>query len=67
MKRLIDTDSVETVIAFITGDFLATIVAFSLIKEVAMPMLLATLTGFLGGLFAILGKIVAKKILKKYE
>ena len=67
MKRLIDTDSVETVIAFITGDFLATIVAFSLIKEVAMPMLIATLTGFLGGLFAILGKVVAKKILKKYE
>jgi len=67
MKKLIDTDSVETVIAFITGDFLATIVAFSLIKEVAMPMLIATLTGFLGGLFAILGKVVAKKILKKYE
>jgi hypothetical protein len=67
MKNFFDTDSVETVIAFITGDFLATIVAFSLIKEVAMPVLLATVTGFLGGLFAILGKVVAKKILKKYQ
>ena len=67
MKNFFDTDSVETVIAFITGDFLATIVAFSLIKEVAMPMLLATITGFLGGLFAILGKVVAKKILKKHQ
>jgi hypothetical protein len=67
MKRFFDTDSVENITAFITGDFLATIVAFSLIKDVAMPMLLATLTGFLGGLFAILGKVVAKKILKKYE
>lgn len=63
----ITEDNIENIIAYCTGDLLSTIVAVSLLKDVAMPILLATITGFLGGAFAILGKIFVKKLLKKYE
>ena len=65
--KLFNEDTVENFIAYCTGDLLATIVAVNLITDVAMPMLLATLTGFLGGAFAILGKIFVKRLMKKYE
>ena len=67
MKRFVNEDTVENFLAYCTGDALATIVAVNLITDVAMPMLLATITGFLGGAFAILGKIFVKRLLKKYE
>ena len=63
----ITEDNVENIIAYCTGDLLATIVAVNLLKDVAMPILLATITGFLGGAFAIIGKMVVKRMLKKYE
>jgi hypothetical protein len=68
MKKFFNSDTLENIGAFISGDLLATIVAFNLLKEVAFPMFLAVLTGLVGGAAALLGKDLykwAKKKLKK--
>jgi hypothetical protein len=67
MKKLLTEDNIENVIAWSTGDILATVVAFNLLTDVAKPVLIASLTGFIGGAFAILGKIFVKRMFKKFE
>ena len=59
-----NNDRVENVISFTTGDLLAMTVSFHLFEDVGIPILLAILTGFLGGAFAILGKIFVKWLFK---
>ena len=44
-----NSKTTESVMAFITGDALTTIMAFILFKDVALPMILAIGTGLLGG------------------
>jgi len=61
-----NSKTTESVMAFITGDALTTIMAFILFKDVALPMILAIGTGLLGGFFALLGKDLYKFIKKKY-
>jgi len=61
---LSDNDRVENVISFTTGDLLAMTVSFHLFEDVGIPIVLAILTGFLGGAVAILGKMFVKWIFK---
>lgn len=59
-------ETTESIVSFVTGDTLATIMAFVLFKDVALPMILAVATGILGGFFALLGKDLYKWCRDKY-
>ena len=65
MKRFFNTDTYESIGAFISGDLLATIVAFNVLTDVAKPTLIAIVTGVLGGFCALLGKDFYKWVKKK--
>jgi hypothetical protein len=65
-KRILTTEKLESLGAFISGDLLATIVVFSVLKDVAMTLGLTILTGLLGGAAALLGKDIYKWLKKKY-
>ena len=55
----------ETLIAFCTGDVLATIVAFNLMSDIGYPVVISVLTGLIGGFCALLGKDIYKKMFRK--
>jgi len=65
MKRLFTDNTLENIGAFISGDIVATIVVFGLMKDVALPIFLAVLTGLCGGAAALLGKDLYKWLKKK--
>ena len=60
MKGFLNTNTSESIAAFFTGGIAATILSFSLFEGVVFPMLLAAITGLLGGGFALLGKDLYK-------
>lgn len=59
------SDKIESVLVFFTGGPLAGGVSFALFHDVGLPIILAIITGFLGGAAAILGKIFINWMLKK--
>lgn len=66
-----DNDRIDSVVAFFTGDLATIYVSYHLCwvhlnfsDDLLIPILLAILTGFFGGAFAILGKIFVKWIFK---
>ena len=67
VKKFFNNDMTENIGAFISGDLLATFVALNLFNEVAMPIVLAALTGVLGGFFALLGKDFYKWVKSKLK
>mgnify|MGYP003630578787 FL=1 len=60
MKGFLNTNTSESIAAFFTGGIPATILSFNLFEGVVFPMLLAAITGLLGGGFALLGKDLYK-------
>jgi hypothetical protein len=60
MKRFLTTDNTESIAAFFTGGIPASILSFNLFEGVLFPILLAALTGLVGGGFALLGKDLYK-------
>ena len=66
MKKFFNSDTLESIGAFISGDLLATIVVFSVLKDVAMTLGLTIVTGLVGGAAALLGKDLYKWAKKKY-
>jgi hypothetical protein len=64
-KTYFNTNTIENIGAFISGDLLATIVAFNILTDVAKPTFIAIITGILGGFFALLGKDLYKWIKNK--
>jgi len=67
MKGLLSADTTESIAAFFTGGIPASIVAFELFNGVVFPILLAALTGLVGGGFALLGKDLYKSIKGKLK
>lgn len=65
MKRFLNTENTESIAAFFTGGIPATLLSFSLFEGVIFPMLLAALTGLIGGGFALLGKDLYKFLKSK--
>ena len=63
-----DNNTIESIAAFFTGGVPATVVSFHLM-DVTIPMIMAVMTGILGGFFALLGKDLYKfikdKVVKK--
>lgn len=59
-----DNDRVENALSFVTGDIATMVVTYQLFVDVGLPIFVAILTGFLGGAFAILGKMFVKWIFK---
>lgn len=59
------SENTEDLLVFITGAIPSGVVAYSLIDNIIIPILLATLTGFLGGGAAILGKLFVNWLIKK--
>jgi hypothetical protein len=59
--------NVEDLLVFIVGAIPSTAVAYTLLDHVILPMLLATMTGFVGGGAAILGKFFVNYLLKKLK
>jgi hypothetical protein len=66
MRRFLTSDSIESIAAFFTGGIPASILSFSLFDGVIFPMMLAALTGIVGGCFALLGKDIYKWIKSKF-
>jgi len=58
------SDRVDSAVSFITGDVVAMVVSFHLFDDILFPMILAIITGFFGGAFAILGKMFIKWLFK---
>ncbi|MCA9497094.1 MAG: hypothetical protein KC589_09185, partial [Nanoarchaeota archaeon] len=61
---LSDNDRMESLVAFFTGDLATIFVSYHLVwmkfdffDKMAIPIILSIITGFLGGAFAILGKM----------
>jgi len=65
-KRFFNTETLENIGAFISGDLLATIVAFNLLTDVGKPIFIAVITGILGGFCALLGKDFYKYLKKRF-
>jgi len=65
VKKFFNNNTIENIGAFISGDILATIVVWNSFTDLAKPMLLAILTGLVGGAAALLGKDLYKWAKKK--
>jgi len=65
VKKFFNNNTIENIGAFISGDILATIVVWNSLTDLAKPMLLAILTGLVGGAAALLGKDLYKWAKKK--
>ena len=61
-------DTIVSIYLFFSGSIPSTIVSYQLFDNIVVPMVLATLTGLVGGIAALLGKDIyvwiKKKILK---
>ena len=62
IKVFFSTDAGESFAAFVSGGVPATIVSYQLLEGIVIPMVLATLTGLVGGMAALLGKDLYKWI-----
>jgi len=60
-------NSSENIYLFLTGDALAMIVSYALLKEVGTATLIAVATGFFGGAAAIAGKMLFTWIVNKIK
>lgn len=65
MKEII-SENTEDLLVFITGAVPSGVVAYSMFDHVLIPIFLATITGFLGGGAAIVGKLFVNYLVKKF-
>lgn len=63
--RILNPETTESIVVFATGGGAATIVSFQMFEGVVFPILLAALTGLIGGGAALLGKDLYKHVKKK--
>ena len=57
----------DTLLAFITGSIPATIVGSHFFDNVLWPIVMTVITGFIGGVAAILGKMFVNWIVQKFK
>lgn len=59
-------NKIENILTFLVGSVISPMVSYELLKETGAATAIALMTGFFGGVAAMLGKMVVKWAVKKY-